>query len=83
MQKNLFAYTANTAPYPEFVSLNMVDGGRIVLTVREPAKPGPHSDKDGGTTVNVELPRRALLDLFEALRGELTPPMMKAMGQSI
>lgn len=82
MQKNLYAYTENLHPYPPFVSLNS-DDGKVVLTVREPAKPGPHSDKDCGATVAVDLPRGELLKLFEVLRNELTPPMMKARGQSI
>lgn len=83
MQKNIYAYTANTHPYPEFVSLNKEPSGKIVLTVREPAKPGQFSDKDSGATVAVTLPHGELLRLFEALKNELTPPMMKAMGQSI
>jgi hypothetical protein len=82
MQTNIFAYTANTSPYPEFVSLNQREG-KIVLTIREPAKPGPYSDKDCGASVEITLPHRELLKLFEALRNELTPPMMKARGDSI
>jgi hypothetical protein len=83
MQTNIYAYTANTNPYPEFVSLNRQADGKITLTVREPAKPGPYSDKDSGSDVTVPLPRGELLKLFEALRNELTPPMMKARGESI
>jgi hypothetical protein len=83
MQRNIYAYTANVHPYPEFVSLNVIGNGEIRLTVREPAKPGQFSDEDCGTTVSVPLPHTELLRLFEALRDELTPPMMKAMGQSI
>ena len=78
MQTNLYAYTPNTHPYPEFVSLNRKDSGEIELTVREAAKPGQFSDKDCGATVAVQMPRGELLKLFEALRDELTPPMMKA-----
>lgn len=68
--KNLYAYTMNSHPYPEFVSLNS-DGGKIVLTVREPAKPGPYSDKDCGSTVQVVLPHGELHRLMEALQAEL------------
>ena len=82
MPRNLYAYTKNSNPYPEFVSLNS-DDGKVTLTVREAAKPGQFSDQDCGATVAVELPRGELFKLFEALRAELTPPMMKAMGQSI
>ena len=80
---NIYAYTPNTNPYPEYVSLNRKDDGTITLTVREPAKPGQYSDKDCGATVAVPIPRAELLRLFEALRDELTPPMMKAMGEAI
>ncbi len=81
--RNIYAYTKNTHPYPPFVSLNSVPAGKAMLTVREPAKPGPHSDQDCGSIVEVEMPRAELLRLFEALRDELTPPMMKARGMSI
>lgn len=81
--KNLFAYTANTRPYPEFASLNKHTDGSVRLTVRSPAGPGQFSDKDSGATAEIVLPRDKLLALFEALRDELTPPMMKATGQSI
>lgn len=69
MQRNIYAYTKNSHPYPEFVSLNS-EGGKITLTVREPAKPGPHSDQDCGSTVQVVLPHGELHRLFEALRGQ-------------
>lgn len=83
MQKNIYAYTANTHPYPEFVSLNKKDDGTIALHVRGPARPGQFSDKDECPNSVIELPRGELLKLFDALRDELTPPMMKAMGNSI
>ncbi len=72
MQRNIYAYTKNSAPYPEFVSLNS-DGGVTTLTVREPAKKGPHSAQDCGSTVQIILPHGELHRLFEALRNELTP----------
>ena len=81
--QNIYAYTANTNPYPEYVSLNKMPDGRISLSVRAPAQPGEFSDKDEGPNAGVELPRGELLKLFEALRNELTPPMMKARGESI
>lgn len=83
MPRNIYAYTANVLPYPEFVSLNQLDNGEFRLTVREPAKPGQFSNEDCGATVELQLPSTELLLLFEALRAELTPPMMKALGQSI
>lgn len=81
--QNIYAYTANANPYPEFVSLNKQSDGTITLMVREPAKPGPYSDKDCGADVTVKLSRDELLKLYEALKAELTPPMMKARGESI
>jgi hypothetical protein len=76
MHKNLFAYTSPAA-MPEYVSINQRDG-KITLDARGPAKDGQF-----GETVQIEIPRRELLKLFEALRDEVTPPMMRALGQSI
>lgn len=78
MRTNLFAYTATKPSYPEYVSLNRERSGDIVLQVRGEANEGQCGD-----TVAVALPRAALLQLYEALRDELTPPMMKARGISI
>ena len=78
MKKNLFAYTATKSSYPEYASLNRCMTGEIELTVRGEANEGQCGD-----TVALVLPRAALRDLYEALRDELTPPMMKAMGQRI
>lgn len=71
MQRNIFGYTANTNPYPEYMSLNERDG-KIVLTVREPAKPGQYSDKDSGATVEIELPPEQFDSLVTALEIERT-----------
>ena len=78
MQTNKFAFTSAEAIYPAFVSLNERDGF-MVLTVRGPRK----DNGDCGETVDVPVPRAELMRLYEALRDELTPPMMRAMGQSI
>lgn len=78
MKKNLFAYTSTKPSYPEYASLNKCASGEIELMVRGEANEG-----ECGDTVALVLPRKALLDLFEALRDELTPPMMKATDQSI
>lgn len=40
MSTNIFAYTAPGANYPEFLSINLVEGGSVELTVRSPAKDG-------------------------------------------
>jgi hypothetical protein len=41
MHTNLFAYTAPGADYPEYISINREDDGRITITVRGPKrKPG-------------------------------------------
>lgn len=78
MQTNKFAYTSPEAIYPAFVSLNERDGV-MVLTVRGPRK----DNGDCGETVDVPIPRTELMRLYEALRNELTPPMMRATGQWI
>lgn len=66
--KNIFAYTPNTHPYPEFVSINQQDNGEITLTVREAAKPGEFSDKDCGLTVMVKLPLEQIEEMATSLR---------------
>lgn len=81
--QNIYAYTANTNPHPEYVSLNKMPDGKISLAVRAPACPGQFSNSDEGPYAGIELPRSELLKLCEALKAELTPPMMKARGESI
>jgi hypothetical protein len=78
MHTNIFAYTAPGSNYPEFVSLNQQADGSITLSVR-----GPAIVAACGPQAEVTLPRRELLNLFDALRRELTPPMMAARGESI
>lgn len=78
MHKNLYAYTPNTSPYPEFVSLNCESDGRIVLTVREAAKPDQFSDKDCGATIQVELPSSELERLATA--AQIAANNLKIMG---
>lgn len=73
MQRNIFAYTAPGADFPEYVSINE-HNGKIVLTARS---------KGATNLVDLDLPRGELLKLLDALRSELTPPMMKAHGESI
>lgn len=77
MQKNLFAYTANTHPYPEFLSINE-DGGKITVTVRGPARPGEFSDKDCGPDATIVLPADQLDALVTALR--IAANNVKIMG---
>ena len=80
MHTNLFAYTAPGASYPEYISVNRrKSDGMIEITVRSAAK----ADGSCGDTGVIVLHRGQLGGLFNALRDELTPPMMKAMGQSI
>ncbi len=70
MQRNIFAYTAPGADFPEYLSINEYNG-KIKVTAR---------DKGAANLVDLELPRGELLKL---LKGELTPPMMKARGESV
>lgn len=39
MRQCLFAYTAPGADYPEYVSINREDDGRVTITVRGPKRP--------------------------------------------
>lgn len=77
MQKNLYAYTP-AKPMPEYVSINRQDDGTLTLDVRGPAKGDAF-----GETIRIDLPHAELRRLFDALRDDMTPPMMKATGQSI
>jgi hypothetical protein len=77
MAANIYAYTANKNPYPEFVSLNRHDDGRVSLTVRAPAKrvnlnvretQGLHDT--AGATIEVPLTEGVLQELREALMAD-------------
>lgn len=57
--RNIFAYTAPGGPYPEYVSINRVDG-EIYISVRSP---------DGGPTAKMRLPADRLDEMIYALRG--------------
>ena len=78
MHRNIYAYTSPEAVYPDFVSLNMRDGFPV-LSVRGPRK----ENGDCGETVEVRLSHNEMRRLFDTLRDEMTPPMMRATGQSI
>lgn len=77
MQKNLYAYTATSHPYPEFVSINE-DGGNVTITVRGAAQPGPHSGNDCGPYASVALPADQLDAMATALR--IAANNIKIMG---
>ena len=78
--RNIYAYTPNTNPYPEFVSLNRKDNGSVTLTVREGARRGQFSDKDCGNVVEVILPEEELSRLREALQVDISNQMARLMG---
>lgn len=61
--RNIFAYTAPGANYPEYVSVNR-RSEEIYITVRSPAKEGAE-----GATAEMRLPYTELDDLIRALRG--------------
>ena len=62
MPKNIFAYTAPGAGFPEYVSLNEV-GDKVVLTIRS-----PKSGDEEGKLASLELPYHELFKLAEAIR---------------
>ena len=75
MQRNVFAYTADGADYPEFISVNRQDDGRLIITVRSA---GPD-----GETAEMALPDDQLVDLGQALiedelRQKRTPAQQEA-----
>lgn len=63
MSRNIFAYTAPSGSYPEYVSINERDGN-VVLTARSRGTPG--------AVVDVPLPREQMIALQSALNRELT-----------
>ena len=70
MQKNIFAHTAPGASYPEFLSINEQDDGRITVCVRGPKKmhTGAAADYEGpGETVDMTLPRDKVAELIQSL----------------
>ena len=70
MQKNIFAHTAPGADYPEFVSINEQDDGRITVCVRGPKKmhAGAARAFEGpGETVDMTLPREKIAELIQSL----------------
>lgn len=65
--RNIFAYTAPGADFPEFISINRKDG-RIEITVR--------SQGAGGNQMGLMvLPQDKLDELIYALRGARTNPL--------
>lgn len=61
MNRNIYAYTAPGANFPEFISINDNDG-KVEVTVR-----GPSGDAQA-PTVLAELPEAELPKLIEALQ---------------
>lgn len=61
MQRNIYAYTAPGANFPEFISINDNDG-KVEVTVR-----GPSGDAQA-PTVLAELPKDEVPSLIEALQ---------------
>lgn len=59
MFRNVFAYTADGADSPEFLSVNRHDDGRLVFTVRSPG--------EGGATAEMTLPEGEIAGLANAL----------------
>lgn len=70
MSKNVFAYTAPGALYPEYVSINETDG-KLQLTVRSPFKPagaGPIPWDRPGDVACATVPWEFLPGLIERLQ---------------
>lgn len=59
--RNIFAYTAPGADFPEFISINRING-KMVVTVR--AQGG-----GGNKMAEMTLPREVLDELIHSLRG--------------
>ena len=66
MQKNIFSYTASSGTYPEYLSINELDDGRITVTLRNPASRG-EDDLLCGSVAMLVLPVEELHALAAAL----------------
>lgn len=72
--QNVFAYTANTPSYPEYVSVNRTHDGRLTISVRSPLiKDGLANDKGetfdtAGVTAEMTLPHDQLSHLIDGLK---------------
>ena len=78
MLKNLYAYTANAHPYPEYLSINAEPDGTIRVHVRGGARPGAFSDQDCGPEAGMTLPAEQLEAFATALR--IAANNLKIMG---
>lgn len=56
MSRNIFAFTDQTSPYPGFVSLNLEDTGKLMLTVRQ--------SESGDKLASLELPDKEIESLM-------------------
>jgi hypothetical protein len=61
MKLNIFAYTAPNQGMPPFVSVNVEEDGRVMITVRS-------SEADGGGCGQAEIPRTQIPDLIRGLQ---------------
>jgi hypothetical protein len=73
--RNIFAWTAPGAHYPEFVSINEQDDGSITIDVRGPKRPPDkdHPYEQCGETVRMTLPTREVANMARALVCEVIP----------
>lgn len=58
---NLFAYTATNAGLPPYISVNVQEDGRVMITVRS-------SEAGGGGCGHAEIPRSEIPDLIRGLQ---------------
>jgi hypothetical protein len=66
--RNIFAYTAPGADFPEFISINRKDG-QIVVTVRS-------QGAGGNKMAEMTLPQEHLDELIYSLRGARINPLL-------
>jgi len=71
MPKNIFAYTAPGADYPEFLSINREDDGRVTVTVRGPSQRVETTEGNWqismSPTITMTLPEAELNKLMDAI----------------
>lgn len=68
--RNIFAYTALSHHYPEYLSVNRADDGTVSITARGPVKPEGETEFPydmPGDTVTLVLPEAHVQALLDAL----------------
>lgn len=71
MTKNLYAFTATNSIYPEFISINKKEDGKVYISVRSPKKFDSEKGYEvQGDIAEIELPQAEINKMIEALNND-------------